>query len=315
MLSPDSVQSAWCRQELSYARRLQKLIIPVLTPTTTPEDVPPELGLYQLLSFAEGDAFDAAIRQLVTMLGPTATRVGPIAAASGTATSVGRVRRGWRVPALIALIVFGLVAVAFLLPAGPIGYYLAPHLLLEITKIDPLIIAISLLALASLAMNMILAIVLVRRRRKQPAAGPQPASGLIFISYSRSDGDFVDKLEKDLVSEHFKTWVDRRRLEGGQIWDATIVDAIARCQIVLVILSPDALRSQWVRKEYLFALRRGKTLVPIIYHPCPSIPRKLARFHHLDFQAGLNFEAKYRFGLGELVAALDAVPLPRLAAA
>ena len=56
-------------------------------------------------------------------------------------------------------------------------------------------------------------------------------------------------------------------------------------------------------------------LFPILFHPCPSIPRALSRFQQLDFEAGLNFEAKYRYAFVELVAALDAIPLARVAQA
>jgi hypothetical protein len=29
---------------------------------------------------------------------------------------------------------------------------------------------------------------------------------------------FVDRLEADLQARNFRTWVDRRRLEGGEEW-------------------------------------------------------------------------------------------------
>lgn len=40
----------------------------------------------------------------------------------------------------------------------------------------------------------------------------------IFINYSRTDSAFVDQLEADLQQNGYNTWVDRRKLEGGQSW-------------------------------------------------------------------------------------------------
>ena len=49
-----------------------------------------------------------------------------------------------------------------------------------------------------------------------------------FFSYSRSDSEFVDRLDADLRARDFKTWVDRRKLEGGQNWQQEIERAIER---------------------------------------------------------------------------------------
>ena len=37
----------------------------------------------------------------------------------------------------------------------------------------------------------------------------------IFISYSRTNNHFVDRLEADLKAHSFYPWVDRSKLEGG----------------------------------------------------------------------------------------------------
>jgi hypothetical protein len=97
----------------------------------------------------------------------------------------------------------------------------------------------------------------------------------IFISYSRVDSDFVDRLEADLRSRGFDTWVDRRRLEGGQDWASEIEHAIDRSDLMLVALSPEAEASPWVKLEYERALSDAKPLIPLIYREC-HIPDGLA---------------------------------------
>ena len=57
----------------------------------------------------------------------------------------------------------------------------------------------------------------------------------LFISYSRTDSAFVDRLEGDLQAHNFHTWVDRSELKGGQDWPDELEKAIEQCQILLFI--------------------------------------------------------------------------------
>lgn len=318
VLSPDSIVSDWCRLELDAAFQLQKRIIPIVARTVPLNETPPRLAAIQRIDFTSAESFDAAVRYLVQVLGPAKARVGPVVPLAPRRLSLSP--RAIARALILALIVMGGVIVRiftpFLVPGGL--FSLSPQYVVRLVELHPST-WLSVTA-GSVMLNLVLAsevVVLWWRGRATRGEGAesQAPSGVIFISYTRSDSEFVDKLEKDLGEQGFKTWVDRRQLKGGQIWDATIVDALNRCQLALVVVSPDALNSGWVKKEYIYAAKRGKTLVPILFHPCSSIPRQLSRFQQLDFQAGLNFEAKYRYAFAELVAALDAIPLARTAQA
>ncbi len=327
VLSPESLQSEWTQSELTYALSQGKRVVPVVARAVAPDDTPPALRSLNWISFTSPDDFDMAFRRLLGALGAAAPR----AATKAAPTAIQRVGAAIaptysdalfsaiRRPGLLAwlsVIILLIVVVAGggyftakgAAPGSLLGHYTLPSWTLTA---------------ASLVLNLILLGALLvgwlrrRVRLMQPEATSRAAqgSGIVFISYSRSDSEFVDKLEDDLLGERFKTWVDRRKLEGGQVWDAEIERAIERCQLLLVVLSPDALQSRWVRQEYVYAMKRNKLVIPIIYHPCQSVPRKLARLQLLDFKAGLNFDAKYRFAFGQLVARLDAIALPRVAVA
>src|SRR5438045_2478351 len=92
----------------------------------------------------------------------------------------------------------------------------------------------------------------------------------IFISYSRTDSEFVNRLEADLQARNFRTWVDRRKLEGGQNWLDELEKAIEHCDMLLVVLSPLAVTSDYVRMEYRFARSLGKVVIPLEYQICPK---------------------------------------------
>jgi hypothetical protein len=117
----------------------------------------------------------------------------------------------------------------------------------------------------------------------------------IFISYSRNDGPFVDRLQADLQSRGFDAWVDRRRLEGGQDWQEMIEGAINRSNVVLIVLSPDAIESPWVRREIGYAQDNGKLLIPLKLKTVSQVPIRLNGIQWV------NFERRYGRALAELL--------------
>ena len=101
-----------------------------------------------------------------------------------------------------------------------------------------------------------------------PKKDQRPSQGIAFVSYSRTDTAFVDALDARLRFAGFQTWIDRGHLEGGQQWLQEIEAAIDACTVMLVVLSPDAMRSKYVAMEYQYAFRRGKLLIPLDHRLC-----------------------------------------------
>ena len=130
----------------------------------------------------------------------------------------------------------------------------------------------------------------------------------IFISYARNEPDtaFVDRLEKDLQVQGFRTWVDRSKLEGGQNWREEIEKAIDRCPVLLVVLSNDAIKSDYVKMEYRYAQDEHKVVIPVQHrHISEKIPIDLRVLQRIDFQRN------YSQGIKDLLAALrPSVPPP-----
>jgi tetratricopeptide (TPR) repeat protein len=122
----------------------------------------------------------------------------------------------------------------------------------------------------------------------------------IFISYKRANRRFVDWLEADLKARGYEVWVDRSKMEGGDDFPQTLQKAIARCDVVLVVLSPQALESKWVRMEYRQALHINKLVIPLVRQRCHEMPLELLGVHQINFQGS----SRYHSGLQELLAAL-----------
>jgi len=134
---------------------------------------------------------------------------------------------------------------------------------------------------------------------------PDTATPSVFISYSREDSAFVDRLEADLRARGFQTWVDRRRLEGGQDWQAEIDRAIDRHTVMVLVLSPNSTESSAVAHELEHANRRNMRVVPILIEKCvPHFKGADGRDLSLPVQWIQRFLNDYALGLTELLGAL-----------
>lgn len=87
----------------------------------------------------------------------------------------------------------------------------------------------------------------------------------IFISYSRRDQEFVTRLASDLNAQVAGVWFDQSSIQPGEKWHDEIIEGIRDCKAFILVLSPDAMESRYVREEVNKALELGKTIFPVIY--------------------------------------------------
>ena len=113
----------------------------------------------------------------------------------------------------------------------------------------------------------------------------------LFMSYSRRNKRFVEKLVADLREHHIDVWLDTIDLEVGDAVHLTIERAIEECRFFCIALSPASIASYYVREvefEQAFARmvreQRESYILPIIVQRLTEpLPPRLARLHHLDF--------------------------------
>ena len=112
----------------------------------------------------------------------------------------------------------------------------------------------------------------------------------VFISYRRSDGEaFATQLRKRLEREEpeITLWQDRIRMEGGVGWWKQITDAIDAVQFLVLVMTPEAMESEVVRKEWRYARQQGVCIYPVRAAPdldFDRLPRWMrdAHFYDLD---------------------------------
>jgi CheY-like chemotaxis protein len=124
----------------------------------------------------------------------------------------------------------------------------------------------------------------------------------LFISYSREDDlSFIRDLEKDLETQGYITWRDHK-ITPSKHWDDEIEKALTESDILLVVLTDNAIESQNVKDEWHFALEEKKPVIPILPQQLEKqIPLRLSRRQHIDFQSS------YESGFTSLVEAIQAL--------
>ncbi len=111
----------------------------------------------------------------------------------------------------------------------------------------------------------------------------------VFLSYSRRDQAFIDRLIAELERAGIDVWIDRDDIPGGAAWEATITRAVQESSSLVVVLSPSAAESEYVPKELSLADKFDRPVVPLLYRPWDEGSTS-ERARRLDFQlAGLQY--------------------------
>nr|WP_221378867.1 toll/interleukin-1 receptor domain-containing protein [Actinoplanes polyasparticus] len=86
----------------------------------------------------------------------------------------------------------------------------------------------------------------------------------MFVSYSRSDVGYVNRLADTLTRAGLSIWKDDRNLEIGDRWEHEVRDRVDDCAAMVIVMSPAAEASMNVANELARARDRGKAIFPVL---------------------------------------------------
>ena len=79
-----------------------------------------------------------------------------------------------------------------------------------------------------------------------------------FLSHSHHDKRLTVRIANELRRHGVAVWYSERHIAGAQQWIDQIGLALKRCDWFVVVLSPEAIASMWVKREVTAALMSGK---------------------------------------------------------
>jgi len=107
----------------------------------------------------------------------------------------------------------------------------------------------------------------------------------IFLSYARSDETFARALSSQLERRGFSVWSPGQEVLPGDNWALQIGEALKKSKAMVVLVSPDSMRSEHVRREIEYALGNPNyegRLFPVRLRRTDDVPWILRRFRTLD---------------------------------
>ena len=105
----------------------------------------------------------------------------------------------------------------------------------------------------------------------------------VFVSYARSDREYVARLVDELRRRGLDAWCDADMLRGLD-WEEQIEEHLLDAELMLIVLSPDSARSPEVKVEWRYWINLlKKPVLTVVARDC-RIPFRLFPLQHI--QAG-----------------------------
>lgn len=126
----------------------------------------------------------------------------------------------------------------------------------------------------------------------------------VFISYSRKDKEFVQKLHAALQQCHRDTWVDWQDIPITADWWLEIEAGIEGANTFVFIISPDSVTSKVCHQEIEYAVKHNKRLVPLVQREnfeMMQVHPALSKYNWLFFRDVDDFTSAFQ----TLIKAID----------
>ncbi len=126
----------------------------------------------------------------------------------------------------------------------------------------------------------------------------------VFLCYARADSELVTRLKADLLSQGVHVWIDREGLQPGTLdWEEALRTSIRAARAVLLIASPNARSSRYVRDELRIAELYQRPMYPLWITGTQwmdAVPLGWGGAQYIDAR-----ESRYETAMPELVVLLN----------
>lgn len=250
ILSPDSVNSKQCRSQLALADSLNKRIVPVCAREMNSIEIPPSLKNIEPSFLADFNTLKASPNQIAQMI----IDIHIYDRLLDRATE-------WRDQ----------------------GY--TQELLLRSRDLESLEAWIS----KNITQNSQLSVLqkqFIKASQVLDVRSTETYQPDVFISYSRRDKEFVERLLHALKRNGLKIWIDWENIPVASDWRQEIYEGIEAANSFIFVISDDSVSSPYCQEEIEHAVRNNKRLIPILWrrdYDRNAVDLSLRKFNWLTF--------------------------------
>ena len=131
----------------------------------------------------------------------------------------------------------------------------------------------------------------------------------IFISYAHQDAEFAQRLEEDLQTNGWQTWMAPDSIRLGEKWVEAINRGLLESGIFVLIITPQSVDSRWVQTETNVAIsmeHRGEIRLLPLMVKSTAMPPLWSDYQWIAISSEIDYEA----GLVTLLNELNSPPTP-----
>ena len=129
----------------------------------------------------------------------------------------------------------------------------------------------------------------------------------VFVSHSTQDRKWVEKEIVALLSSNgIKPWYSKASISTASQWEREILHGLQSCDWFLLVVSPRAAKSEWIKDELNWAMyNRPTRIVPVIMENCNlwDFHIRLPRIQNIDFTHDVGNTKKALVGMFKEAAA------------
>jgi WD40 repeat protein/DNA-binding MarR family transcriptional regulator len=118
----------------------------------------------------------------------------------------------------------------------------------------------------------------------------------VFLSYSRRNKPFVERLHASLEATERQVWVDWENIPVAVDWWKEIELGIELADTFIFVLSPDSVQSKVCGQEIEHAVKHNKRLVPVVHQDVApdQVHPELSRLNWIMMRPDDDFEASFQ---------------------
>ncbi|NJO17524.1 MAG: SUMF1/EgtB/PvdO family nonheme iron enzyme [Thioploca sp.] len=108
----------------------------------------------------------------------------------------------------------------------------------------------------------------------------------VFLSYSRKNSDFARHLNTSLQEAGKTTWFDQESISSGVDFEKEIYKGIDGADNFILVVSPDAVESEYCEREVNYASEKNKRFISVLYREAATqtMPEALLVINWIDFE-------------------------------
>lgn len=137
----------------------------------------------------------------------------------------------------------------------------------------------------------------------------KPVGTHVFLSYSRENISLLWKVKRDLIATGIEIWTDENLQAGTPAWQDAIEKALDEALCLVVIMTPEAKKSKWVKREIGYAQVTDTRIFPLLAlgEEREAVPLPLVNHQWIDIREAKDYEKGIEKLVGSITKAFPRV--------